>query len=310
MSASADRVPAVPPELAQRITDLFGATGESWIAELPAALVRWNARWHMTLHPPFPDLTYHYVAPASGPEGEQWVLKAGVPNPELEREIDALEWYDGHGMVRLVDGDADEGVMLLDRVLPGTPLRTLDDDEAATRIAAQVMQSYWRPPPDQLRFPSVRRWAAGLGELRAFYGGGTGPLPEPLVTQAEWLFTELANSMAPPVLLHGDLHHDNILGAGGGRWLALDPKGFVGEPACEIAAFLRNPPGRLQSVANPKEVLARRVAVFEEMLGVDRNRIVGWGIAVSVLCAWWSLQDHGSGYEGALACAGWLTELL
>jgi streptomycin 6-kinase len=58
---------------------------------------------------------------------------------------------------------------------------------------------------------------------------------------AESLFRELIASSESPVLLHGDLHHFNILSARRQPWLAIDPKGVAGEPAYEPGALLRNP---------------------------------------------------------------------
>jgi streptomycin 6-kinase len=110
--------------------------------------------------------------------------------------------------------------------------------------------------------------------------------------------------MAEPVLLHGDLHHWNILAAGRQPWLALDPKGIVGEPAYEVGALLRNPD------LMPLQVQERRVDQLTAELGFDRYRILGWGIAQAVLSAWWSYEDHGHGWESAVACAEILAALL
>ncbi len=184
------------------------------------------------------------------------------------------------------------------------------DDEEATRLAAGVMQQLWRPVPVAHPFPTVARWAAGLGRLRRRFDGSTGPLPAPLVEQAEALFADLLASAAGPVLLHGDLHHWNILAATRAPWLALDPKGVVGEPAYEVGALLRNRlPRRIETAAG-RALLARRVAILSEALAIEPSRLLGWGVAVSVLSAWWSIEDHGSGGEAALACARVLAGLL
>ncbi len=152
-------------------------------------------------------------------------------------------------------------------------------------------------------FPSAAKWAAGLKRLRAHFGGGTGPFPAALVERAEALFAELLASMAEPVLLHGDLHHDNILSAERQSWLALDPKGVVGEPAYEVGALLRNPMPGIFSVPGLEQVLARRVDQLSDELGFDRQRIWGWGVAQAVLSAWWSYEDHGRGWAPMLALA-------
>ena len=197
-----------------------------------------------------------------------------------------------------------------------TPLSRLADDEQATSIAAHVMRQIWQPVPPEHSFPTVARWALGLARLRQQFGGATGPFPARLVEQAESLFAELIGSMAEPVLLHGDLHHDNILTAERQPrqtrrplWLALDPKGLVGEPAYEVGALLRNPAPWLLDQPQPGRILARRVDQLAEELGFDRARLRSWGLAQAVLSAWWSFEDHGHGWEWSLTCAELLADV-
>ena len=184
------------------------------------------------------------------------------------------------------------------------------DDEIATAIAAQVMQQLWRPVPPNHPFPTVANWARGMDRLRQEFDGGTGPFPKKLVQTAVSLFNDLLPSQAEPVLLHGDLHHWNILRATRAPWLALDPKGVVGEPAYEVGAWLRNPIDRLLHLSDLPHIQARRIDQFVELLGLDRQRLIGWGIAQAVLSAWWSYEDHGYGWDGAIVCAESLLGLL
>jgi streptomycin 6-kinase len=232
------------------------------------------------------------------------VLKLGVPNRELRSEIAALSLYDGHGSARLLEAEADQGALLIERLRPGIRLAEVADDELATAMAAQVMRQLWRALPADHGFPTIASWAAGLERLRARFEGGTGPLPTDLVGQAEGLFRDLLASAAPPVLLHGDLHHDNILSAQRAPWLALDPKGLAGELAYEVGALMRNP--RPQ----PAAVLARRADILAEILEIDRGRLLAWSLAQAVLSAWWSVEDHGRGWEGAIEVAETLRRLL
>jgi streptomycin 6-kinase len=294
---------SVPDDFARTIVELYDDAGTAWLSRLPALLAECEQRWSLTVRPPFVPLSYNYVAPATRADGTEVVLKVGVPNPELLTEIAALRLYDGHGIARLLDADPDQGILLLERLEPGTPLASMDDDEEATHIAARVMRQLWRPVPLEHTFPSVARWAAGLQRLRERFGGTSGPLPPALVETAERLFAELIGSMAEPVLLHGDLHHWNILTAEREPWLALDPKGVAGEPAYEIGPLLLNP------TPQPGHVLARRIDQVAEELELDRERLLGWGLAHAVLSAWWSVEDHGHGWEEAIICAELLAAL-
>ncbi len=299
----------VPHDLSQTIVELYGTEGVEWLERLPSLIADCERRWSLTVMPPFEPLSYNYAAPAVRLDGAAVVLKVGVPNPELLTEIEALALYDGRGIVRLLDADRQQGILLLERLRPGTPLLSLADDERETSIAGQVMRQLWRPVPPEHPFPTVARWAAGLERLRACFDGGAGPFPGILVETAEALFAELIGSMAEPVLLHGDLHHENILAAERQPWLALDPKGLVGEPAYEVGALLRNPLPELLTWPQPERILGRRVDQLAGDLGFDRTRLVGWGLAQAVLSAWWSFEDHGHGWEPAIACAELLAGL-
>ena len=92
------------------------------------------------------------------------------------------------------------------------------------------------------------------------------------------------------MLLHGDLHHWNILRAEREPWLAIDPKGLAGEPAYEVGALLRN---RLDAGEDVLQLTLRRIAQLSEILGVDRERLKRWAFAQGVLSALWTFEDHG-----------------
>jgi len=298
---------ALPENFVRTNRETFGEAGGRWLDELPVLLAEFAARWDLTVGPPFAPLSYNYVAPATCADGSPAVLKVGVPRYELLTEIEALRLYGGQGIVRLLDADPERGALLLERLEPGVMLTTVAerDDEEATRIAAGVMRRLWRPaPPAPHPFPSVADWAAGLGKLRARFAGASGPFPAALVDEAETLFDDLLGSMDAPVLLHGDLHHFNILAAERAPWLAIDPKGILGEPAYETSALLGNPDvPAILALPQPGRFLARRIDVLADELGLDRARIRGWGVAQAVLSAWWTIEDNGTGWEPTIALA-------
>jgi streptomycin 6-kinase len=284
------------------IIELYGETGRVWLDRLPLLLDALAESWSLTVLPPFPNLTYNYVAPAIRADGELAVLKVGVPNAELTTEIAALRCFDGRGCARLVAADEAHGALLIERLLPGTPLRDLEPNDRTILISAEIMQQLWRPVPDAHPFPTTATWGEGFVRMRRAFDGGSGPFPTALTDAAERLYAELDAASATPVVLHGDLHQENVLAAQRAPWLAIDPKGVVGEPAYEVGALLRNPPPwRTQSEL--VRIMARRVDLLSEALGFERERIAGWGLAQAILSAWWSYEDHGYGWGEAIACA-------
>ncbi|MDT5156370.1 MAG: streptomycin 6-kinase [Acidobacteriota bacterium] len=295
----------IPEEFARAIIDQHGEAGRLWLRRLPALVEQCAARWSLKVGPPFVPLSYNYAATAEGAGGERFVLKIGVPVAELMSEIEALRMMEGRGAVRLFDADAEAGALLLERLEPGTQLVALCevDDARATSAAASVMRKLWHPVPTKHSFPSVADWGRGFQRMRERFGGGNGPFPRKLVDEAESLFAELLSTAAEPVLLHGDLHHGNILAATRVPWLAIDPKGLVGEPAYEVGALLRNPLPQLLDWPEPVRVSERRIAQLADELGFDKARIRGWGLAQAVLAGWWSIEDTGKGGEFGIAAA-------
>lgn len=300
----------IPASLASTNLELNGAEGVEWLARLPTILASCERRWSLTIGPPFPQLSYNYAALARRRDGTTLVVKICFPDKELrleKTEAEALRLYAGRGAVQLLDADLDQGVLLLEHVSPGTMLSEVKDDTEATSIAASVMKQLWRPVPEEHSFPSVADWAQGMVRLRACFSGGTGPFPARLVEEAERLFADLLGSMSAPVVLHGDLHHFNILAAERQPWLAIDPQGIVGEPCYETGALLRNPMPAIYAMPHLDRLLARRIAQLAEELAFDRERIRGWAVAQAVLSAWWFFEDDGAGthesWKAAIAFA-------
>jgi streptomycin 6-kinase len=294
----------IPDDFARKMIELGGEAGRAWIERLPTILAACEQRWGITIGLPF-DLSFNYVAPAICSDGTPVVVKACLPDGE-STQVEALRLFAGRGMVLLLEYDEGDEVMLLERLRPGTLLSAVEDDEKATSIAASVMRQLWRPVLQEHPFPTVFDWGKGFVRLRQHYEGKCGPFPPALLEVAETLFAELSASMAEPVLLHGDLHHENILAAERKSWLAIDPKGLVGEPAYETGALLRNQLSVVLKDPHPERVTARRVDQLAEELDLDRARVRGWGLAQAVLSVWWSMEDFGrlEDYDmETLACA-------
>lgn len=114
---------------------------------------------------------------------------------------------------QLLASDETLRALLLERVRPGIPLAQQPDDEVNTRIAARVMLKYCQPAPTDHGLATVKDRITALDRLRQRFDGGTGPVPEVWVSRAEEAFVELTATSEGDVVLHGDLHHWNILSA-------------------------------------------------------------------------------------------------
>ena len=98
------------------------------------------------------------------------------------------------------------------------------------------------------------------------------------------------------------MHHDNILSNGEDSWLAIDPKGVIGDPAYEAARFQHNPIPRFLSLENPKTVAERRSEILASILEVDGARLLAWAFFDVMMAACWCIEDN-SDWGYFLSCA-------
>ncbi|MFN8634468.1 MAG: aminoglycoside phosphotransferase family protein [Chloroflexota bacterium] len=297
-------------QLARNVRHGLGAEGEAWLQTLPSLVQELCRRWQITLGEPF-ELSFNYVARARCKDGTEAVLKVGPWAEELDREIRTLQLLAGDGACRIFESDLARHAMLLERLRPGRMLLDLSasDDDEATRIGARVMRRFWRPVaeiPELRQFRPLAEWFRAFERHRAFYGG-PGPLPERILEHAERLAPELLATAPRLVLLHADLHHYNILSADREPWLAIDPKGMLGDPGYEVGPFLMNPWPQ-DDTASPA-VLARRLDILADELQYDRSRLRDWGIVHAVLSACWSAENDGTDWRKAVATAENLLDL-
>ena len=245
--------------LAQNTNAIYGDNGRAWLAGLPPFLSEKEKRLNIKICKPFQNLTFHYVAHATTTDGIACVFKCGIPNDELSSEINALKYFNGQGAAKLLSANEEAGWLLLEKCSPGIPITTLDDDKA-TRIAIQTMQALWQPVLGSHAhgFKHINDWLQGLHRAQKIES----KIPKDLIKHAITISKELLSSLGELVLLHGDLHHDNILSAARSPYLIIDPKGIIGE-----------------------------------LRGFDGKGLLMWSFVQAVLAAWWHVEDGSSGVD-------------
>lgn len=165
--------------------------------------------------------------------GETAVLKLLQPD-EIEEARGAafIASLAGQGAVHIL---AREGRAVLMEYCPGPSLGDLaraGRDGEATDILGDVIRTLHSAPVDP----------TGLQPLAARFAPLTDAGLTGVLAEAARIARDLLSDPCPPVALHGDLHHDNVLSSPRG-WLAIDPKGVSGDPAYEPANAFRNPEG-------------------------------------------------------------------
>lgn len=257
------------------------------------------SRWEIEVSGPVDDHAFAWWAMR---QGHHVVVKAGDASARA-REAEALCAL-GSGAAPVVAFDASLGLLVTQRILPGDDIRPLSraDDDAATRHVAQLAV--------------LLRKDQGIGDLpplsdigQAFGGARNARVPDRIRDTAEALFRELIATSADDVVLHGDLHHMNVLHAGD-EWRAIDPHGWIGDPAFEAAALLANPRGlveegdaRFMDGRDLARRSGRRAAIYAEVAGLDVDRVRAWGLVGCVIAELWMLESHDLVHGAPLAVA-------
>lgn len=280
----------LPLKLQQTIRSIFGQAGERWIDRFPDLLAHCREQWRLTLATPYSDLSINYVTAAYLPDGQPVVLKLGVPHREMETEIEALSLYGGRHIARCLASDAKVGALLLECLAPGRKLYELNDNRQETLIAAGLMRDLPIPVPAKHHLPSFTEWIErAFTRYRRTYGS-TGPFHNGMHDAVEGMLREIEQSKTRDVLLHGDLHHANIIEDAQRGWTVIDPKGVIGDPCLEVGRFLHNQlPDALPAI---ERMLTERVDILKAELHEPAWRIWRCALIDKVLSLTWSLEDE------------------
>jgi streptomycin 6-kinase len=217
-----------------------------------------------------------YVVPAVR-AGVPVVLKVQWPHDECEHEAHALRVWDGDGAVRLLAHDAARHGLLLERCLPGTPLAGATDVDPLA-VLINLLPRLWKPIGHPFR--PLAEEAHGWAEtLHADWEAAGKPCERRLIDATATFLAELADDQGEQVLVHQDLHGENVLAAEREPWLVIDPKPLAAERAFSPAPIIRS-----FEFGHTQAAVIYRLDRLSVELGLDRKRVCRWAIAQTV--AW------------------------
>jgi streptomycin 6-kinase len=223
------------------------------------------------------------------------MLKVAL-HPEERLGNRLMAWWNGDGAARVLlhAGDA----ILMERAQGGSSLADLArhgrDDEASRIICAALVRLHTRKssPHELIKdLIPLTRWFEALEPAAETHGGRL----RPCATAA----AELLATPRDMTVLHGDIHHGNVLNFGPRGWLVIDPKGLIGERAFDYANLFCNPD--IETATSPGR-LARQVAVVATAASLDHGRLLRWIVAWAGLSAAFAIED-GASPKSALAVA-------
>jgi len=273
-----------------------------FIEQLRTKAAQWNVTLEGTRETPSSLLGFGVH------DGRRVVLKLTKSAGDEARSGQVLRAFGAAGAVRVYE--AEVGAVLLERLDPGEELVSLvrrGDDDQATRILADVIARL-----KDHEAPAGTMTVAEYGRAFDWYvRTDDRQVPAELVREAHADYADLAATQHTTMLLHGDLQHYNVLCDNKRGWLAIDPKGVVGELEYEVGALMRNPI-ELPELYTSRATIERRLEILTSLLPLDRSRTLRWCFAQAVLSAVWGVED---GYRierdhGALRLALTLKQMI
>ena len=245
---------------------------------MKAVFQAWLDRWSLVADGPAIHTAYSDLLPVVR-DGAPAMLKIARTREE-QRGASLMIWYAADGAVRVLESDGP--ALLLERASGAVSLADMSargfDDEAARILCATVGRLHApRPGAIPADLVPLDRWFRALTSR-----------PDPLLARAAGTARALLAEPQDVVVLHGDIHHGNVLDGAERGWLAIDPKGLYGERTFDYANIFCNPD---RATATAPGRLARRIDLVSEAARLDRARLLKWVVAYAGLSAAWCLED-------------------
>lgn len=251
-------------ELEKNIISIHKDKGKEWLQNLPSLIVELANKWNLNNLKPVQNLSFNYVL--SGYQQQKPIILKISIEPLLN-EIAALKAFSNYGAATIIDYE--EKSILIERASPCTSLKSLNIPDKI-KICCNITKTLHQSSiPKDHQFPHIRDQLAELD--RDF------DIPKSILLRARELKDKLLQNSPPEILLHGDLHDDNIL-QNGDSWLVIDPKGVIGYPINEVWAFIKDYQNDTLFVA--------------DYFGWSVNDVRDWYFVHLTLAAIWNIEDN------------------
>lgn len=177
---------------------------------------------------------------------------------------------------------------VMERCSPGVSLKAIQDgsnDDTVTQILCEVIQRLQAQAPQDSSFKHLSELIPDLQSL----AGRADPY---LFQKSVSLFEDLTKDRSNDILLHGDLHHDNII-SHGQSWKVIDPHGYMGDPVSEVGVMIYNPIDAFPKDKPLVDLIDRRLRIMGEKLNFDLKRVQAWAFCKTMLSSAWNIADFG-----------------
>ncbi|MDD2057861.1 3'-kinase [Pseudomonas sp. GD03860] len=237
-------------------------------------------RWQLIPDgPPIVTASSHLLAVLY--QGGPAMLKVAQAREE-QHGAEVMTWWNGKGAAQVL-AHADNG-LLLERALGPDSLTEYCEqgrDELATRILCQTVAQL-HAPRNRPALPLIEltSWFNSLWPAADAFGG--------IYRCSAQMAQQLLATPRDECVLHGDVHHGNVLDFGARGWRAIDPKCLYGERTFDYANLFCNPSPR---IATDARLFKQRLALVCQVAALPRERMLQWIVAWCGLSAAWFLED-------------------
>lgn len=283
------------PESAQR--EMYRWMGEKtgeFLSLVDARLNKYSSQWQLSDLAFMPTNTVNLLFSCKSLLYGQCVLKMCIPGPEVATEANCLLAYDGTAYCKLWAFDLTDDVLLLERVIPGDQMWEVIDYRERARLMALTVKDLPVGYSGPDKYPTYLSWMEGIRSKLTDIGG----LGDILfyLDKALEIYGELKQRHNQNCLLHGDLHHENMLLNAKGGYTIIDPKGVVDDPVMETARFLMCETEH----HNETEKILEMVKIMSPIVGYSEHDMLRSMFVDAALGQSWCMEEHYSTKEAFL----------
>ena len=184
-----------------------------------------------------------------------------------------LEFNDSGKFCKIFDCDADKNIMLIERIIPGTMLKNEPSLEKRLSVFSELFNGLHKEPKNPERYASPERWLEDIDNILNFLGQHE--KYKELYShglKAKELILEIMKTYDRRLLLHGDLHFENILLDKDGMYKIIDPISVIKDPVFEVGRYITNeywndrPENRFETIEKIIKYFVKNLKIPDKIL--------------------------------------------
>ncbi|NCA67841.1 MAG: aminoglycoside resistance protein [Clostridia bacterium] len=212
--------------------------GNDFYQSLLTKLAEYQVKWMLDNFKQVDYYSINCIFKCTSKKHGDSILKIGKSSDETQSEYNALSEYEDSRFCRVYEADISNGALLIEQIIPGTQLRAVSDIDKRLDLFCKVFEDLHKQPSVKSKYPTYMRW---VSRIASFMRDKTDfKKLSDYMNEAERICRDLCGKYTEEMLLHGDLHHDNILLGNDNQYHIIDPKGVVGDRVFDIPRFVLN----------------------------------------------------------------------